>query len=86
MHSTGDNRPITITAPTTIIGTYQTQYLVTFGQDGISDDASGTILTVSDYAKTYANLADSLWVDRGDSVVFAFAEVVEHQMPANNMF
>jgi hypothetical protein len=74
---TGDNRPITITAPTTIIGTYQTQYLVTFGQDGISDDAFGTILTVSDDAKNYAQLANSLWVSRGESVAFAFAEVVE---------
>ena len=74
---TGDNRPATITTPITIIGTYQTQYLVTFVQDRISNDASGTILTVSDDTKTYAHLVDSLWVNRGESVVFGFAETIE---------
>ena len=69
----GDNRPAVITKPTTIIGTYQTQYLVTFSQNGIATDVSKTIATIQGEAKTLQQLPNRIWVNAGDSVTFAYA-------------
>ncbi|MGD0451654.1 MAG: hypothetical protein ABSA79_11460, partial [Candidatus Bathyarchaeia archaeon] len=69
-----DNRPSTITAPTTINGNYQTQYKVTFSQKGIASDAKGTIVTVSGNAESYSQLPDAMWVNNLGSVSFKFAD------------
>ncbi len=72
-----DDRPTTITKPVTVTGTYQTQYLLTFSQNGIASDSSGTILTVLGNAKTYEQLATSMWLDRDSSVAFSYAQTVK---------
>ena len=63
----GDDRPSTITAPTTITATYKTQYLITFSQTGVGSDFTGTILTVDANAYYYGDLAGplNLWLDAG---------------------
>jgi len=71
-----DDRPATITKPVTVTGTYQTQYLLTFSQNGIASDASGTIVTVLGNAKTYEQLAAPIWMDSGSSVAFTYSETV----------
>src|SRR5262249_11108613 len=35
-----------VTSPTSVTGTYKTQFLVTFDQSGLGADATGTIVTV----------------------------------------
>ena len=72
-----DDRPATITKPVTVTGTYQTQYLLTFSQNGIASDASGTILTVLGNAKTIDQLATGMWIDRDSSVAFSYAQTVK---------
>ena len=52
-----DNRPDTITAPTTITATYQTQYLVTY-------TATGNVLSV--------NAPSNEWVNSGDAATGTF--------------
>jgi hypothetical protein len=72
-----DDRPAAVTKPVTVTGTYQTQYLLTFSQNGIASDASGTIVTVFSDAKAYEQLAVAIWVNSGGSVAFSYAETVE---------
>jgi uncharacterized repeat protein (TIGR02543 family) len=63
-----DDRPSTITAPTTITATYKIQYLITFSQTGVGSDFIGTILTVDANAYYYSDLAGplNLWLDAGN--------------------
>ena len=68
--------PLTVTAATTVTGTYKTQYNVTFAQSGLNSDASGTIVTVNGTAKTYVLLPNSTWVDSGSSMNFNYATTV----------
>jgi hypothetical protein len=68
-----DNRPSTITAPTTINGNYQTQYKVTFSQVGIASDVRGTIVTISGNAEGYSQLPAAMWVNDLATVDFIFA-------------
>jgi Divergent InlB B-repeat domain len=72
-----DNRPTDITEPITITGAYQTQYLVTFIQNGISSDASGTIVTIIGKSKTFQQLPNGTWMDAGNSIIFNYAATVE---------
>ena len=72
-----DDRPATITKPVTVTGTYQAQYLLTFSQNGIASDSSGTIVTVLGNAKTYEQLATGMWIERGSSVAFSYAQTVK---------
>ena len=71
-----DNRA-TITAPTTITATYQTQYAMTFNQTGIGSDAKGTIVTVAGVPETYSQLPSINWVNNGATVTFSFNSTVE---------
>jgi len=69
----GDDRPTVITEPTTITGTYQIQYLVTFSQNGIAPDTLRTIATIQDETKTLQQLPTGIWINAGESVTFTFA-------------
>jgi uncharacterized repeat protein (TIGR02543 family) len=70
------NSPAAITGPTAITGTYQTQYLVVFRQNGVTFKGTETIVTVLGDAKTYEQLPGTIWVDSGDSVIFSYSENV----------
>jgi len=73
-----DNRPLAITEPITVTGIYETQYLVTFIQNGIaSSDASGTVVTILGETKTYEQLPNSVWIDAGSSITFSYVATVE---------
>jgi hypothetical protein len=71
-----DNRPSTVNQPLTVTGIYQTQYLVTFSQNGIENGASGIVVTALNSTKTYEQLPDSIWVNASDSITFSYAETV----------
>ena len=72
-----DDRPGSVNQPVTVTGTYQTQYLVTFSQNGIDGGASGIVVTFLNSTKTYAQLPVSVWVNAGDSITFSYAANVE---------
>ena len=67
-----DNRPTTITQPTTITANYQTQYKVTFSQTGIESDATGTIAKIFGDQKDYSQIANTTWVNSGAVATFSF--------------
>ena len=67
-----DNRPTTITMPTTITANYQTQYKVTFSQTGIGPDSTGTIATISGDQKDYSQIANTTWINSGAQITFNF--------------
>jgi hypothetical protein len=54
----------------TIIGSYKTQYYVTFSQSGVGSDFSGTVVTVN--GTDYDRLGFSAWTDDGDSYIFDY--------------
>ncbi len=72
-----DNRTNVITAPTTITGTYQTQYLVTFSQNGLRSSASGIVAILQGNDKTFTEFPIEVWIDAGEKVTFSYAETVE---------
>ena len=69
--------PITMNSPKTASATWKTQYQVTFIQNGIASDASGTIVTILGQSKTCEQLPISAWIDAGDSIIFSYAATVE---------
>jgi hypothetical protein len=73
----GDDRPSIITSPANVTGTYKTQYLVWFVQDGLDSNVSGTLVTVRGESKGLDNLP-AFWVDQGDSVPFTYEASIEN--------
>jgi hypothetical protein len=73
-----DNRSSTISAPITIIGVYETQYLVTFNHNGLASEVAGTIATISGNAKTCDMLPEKTWINAGNTVTFNFSATLEN--------
>jgi hypothetical protein len=73
---TGLISPITVTSPSTVIGSYVVQYLISFSQTGLDSAATGTVVTVNGTAKTYSDLTHSWWVDTGSTVVYSYSSTV----------
>ena len=72
-----DDRPSTVSQPLTVMGTYQTQYLVLFSQNGVDSDVSGIVVTALNGTKTFTNLPESVWINAGDSITFSYIATVE---------
>jgi hypothetical protein len=68
----GPLSPITVTGPTLITGNYHIQYKVTFGQTGVLNDFTGTIVRVDGTDYTYDTLPHDFWWDNGSSHTFSF--------------
>ena len=71
------NIPTTINRPETITAIYQTQYLVTFSQDGINPDAPITIEIIINGNITIQQLPVSIWINAGDSITFKYITTLE---------
>ncbi|OGD48492.1 hypothetical protein A3K79_02515 [Candidatus Bathyarchaeota archaeon RBG_13_46_16b] len=56
----------------TVTANYSHQYLITFAQSGLSLDATGTVVTINGSAKTYGDLAYSIWVDEGSTLTYLY--------------
>ena len=69
----GPSSPITVATPMTITGNYKTQYQITFNQSGVSNDFTGTIVTVDGTDYNYSTLPAYFWWDSGSAHNFAFA-------------
>ena len=74
----GDDRPSSTTSPLTVTGTYKTQYLIRFSQNGLNTNVSGTIVEVQGEPRDNDQLSDSLWVNAGESVSFTYMATVEN--------
>src|SRR5437867_5590194 len=67
--------PVTVSAATTITGTYKAQYQVTFAQSGIGVDTTGTVVTINGtLTKTAAQLPFSDFYD--GTVTYAYCSQV----------
>jgi hypothetical protein len=66
--------PISVAGPLSVIGTYKTQYQVTFAQSGISapDTGSNFVVKVAGADKAKAALPFSAWYDANASVAYSF--------------
>ena len=72
----GSISPITVASPVTVIGSWKTQYQITFMQSGLDTSVKGTIVTVDGSAKAFADLPFSEWVDCGSSVTYNYSSTV----------
>ena len=72
----GPSSPITVSGPSTITGSYVTQYRVTFAHTGLDSTSTGTVLTVNSSSKTYGDLPATLWFDSGATVNYAYSSLV----------
>jgi hypothetical protein len=61
---------LTVSGATTVIGSYTTQYYVTFAQSGVGGDFSGDLVKVN--GANYTSIGHSSWFDSGASVAFSF--------------
>jgi len=73
----GDDRPSAVTVPSTVTGTYKTQYLVKFDQTGLNSNVSGVVATVLGVSKAYGEFPNRAWTDQDGSVTFTYAPSVE---------
>jgi hypothetical protein len=69
----GPTYPMTVTTPTSVIGSYKIQYKITFSQSGVGSDFTGTIVTVDSAGYNATTLSTDFWWDSGSSHTFAFA-------------
>jgi hypothetical protein len=53
-----------------------TSYLVTFSQEGLSVDVSGTILTVNGTQLTFNDLPYSILIDEGSEITYSYENIV----------
>ncbi|MFX1428330.1 MAG: carboxypeptidase-like regulatory domain-containing protein, partial [Promethearchaeota archaeon] len=68
---------ITITEPTTLTGTYVTQYEITFDQVGLDGTANGElVVTFDSTTKNTENLPYTTWFDAGDEISYTYSNPV----------
>jgi len=71
--STSPTTGFKVSGTTTVTANYKTQYQVTFGQSGLSGDATGTVLQVNSLTQS---LPYSVRVDDGGSISYSYATTV----------
>jgi hypothetical protein len=57
------------------------KYEVTSDDIGLDGTATGTVVTVDDAPKTYADLPFSMWIDSGASVTYSYSSIVSSSVP-----
>jgi hypothetical protein len=67
----------TINGAISVVGTYKTQYQVTFDQSGLDSSASGTVVTVNESPKSQTNLPFvSDWIDSGSQIHYSYQNMI----------
>jgi len=64
--------PLTVSAATTVTGTYKTQYSITFDQSGVGPDCIDTVVVIDGSNYDFGALPASFWWDEGSTHTFAF--------------
>jgi hypothetical protein len=72
--STNPSSPQTVSNSLVIIGSYKTQYRVTFLQNGLNSSATGTVVTIGNKTQTKSQMPYSDWFDRGTT--FSYSSMV----------
>ncbi len=72
---TASSVTFTITAPSSIVWSWKTQYQVTFNQTGLDSSASSAVVTVNGNPITYLQLPYSIWADNGSSISYSYNNV-----------
>jgi hypothetical protein len=72
LSQTLQSNTFTVSVPGTIIGTYKTQYKVTFAQSGIANEFTGAALKIDSTTYTSSNLPVSLWWDQNSQHTFQY--------------
>ena len=72
-----ESEAVSVDGPLTLRAVYQTQYLVTFSQDGMGSGVSGTVEIVVNGNRSVEELPVSIWVNAGDLVSFCYQASVE---------
>jgi parallel beta-helix repeat protein len=63
---------LTVSAATTVTGTYKTQYSITFDQSGVGPDCIDTVVVIDGSNYNFGALPASFWWDNGSTHTFAF--------------
>ncbi len=63
--NTNASSPRTINSGVTIMGTYKTQYQVTFDQTGLDTTSTGTVVTIGGVTRSRTQLPYTNWFDSG---------------------
>jgi hypothetical protein len=66
------NSPLTVSAATTVTGTYKTQYGITFDQSSVGPDCIDTVVVIDGSNYNFGALPASFWWDEGSTHTFAF--------------
>jgi len=74
--NTGLASPITVSASSTVTGSYVVQWRVTFTHSGLDASATGTVVTVDTGGMQYGSLPYSKWVNNGATVIYAYTNPV----------
>jgi len=73
LFSVSHTSPLSVTAPTTVAGTYKTQGYITFDQSGVGSDFTGTVVSIDTVEYAGDALPVSFWWDKDSTHDFAFA-------------
>ena len=75
--TSSDASPLVVSSSITVVGSYKTQFLVTFAHSGLSNDATGTIVTIEGNPAIYSDLPFNVWVDAfTGSLSYSYAPTV----------
>jgi len=72
----GPTSPVVVTGSFTVTGNYVVQWQVTFTHSGLDATATGTVVVVDGFSKSYADFPFSKWVNNGAIVTYGFTSPV----------
>ncbi|MEJ2271842.1 MAG: hypothetical protein P8X91_05075 [Candidatus Bathyarchaeota archaeon] len=75
-----ENRPNTVDSSCAITGFYQTQYLVTFTQNILDSNISGTVILFINGSEVEKKLPVSIWVNATTSIRFSYISTIEDEV------
>jgi len=72
---TASSDTFTITAPSSIVWAWETQYTITFNHSGLDSSSSGTVATINGTPITFGQLPYAIWANGGDSITYSYNNV-----------
>ena len=72
----GATSPLQVTSEKRVIGNYQTQFNITFAQQGLDEPTVGTVCTIDGTAYERTDLPRSKWFNDGYQLVYNFNQII----------
>jgi uncharacterized repeat protein (TIGR02543 family) len=69
--------PLSVIEPTTVTGSYKTQYQITFDQTGVSSDFTGTVVTIDTTEYKVSDLPEPFWWYEDSQHSFSFGSPLD---------